>query len=228
MGRPRKAIESSELTKSQTHPHYGSLTLQGVLILSLSREPLYMTSGARTLLAQLNGTTGRSSVIEPMPSAVYHVCDELQMRLLRHSSITEWPHHYVQHLAQTEQAPILLRGYGMPDQGEPQQSRLLILLEATLSKSPVHSDHAESDYRLTDRQRTIVDGLMRGLTNKELAVELRISTHTVKEYIRQIMMKVNTTTRTGIVARYAGLTLPLPPTAGTCSPGAWPHTVQVA
>jgi DNA-binding NarL/FixJ family response regulator len=71
-----------------------------------------------------------------------------------------------------------------------------------------------------------VNGLMRGLTNKELAAELRISTHTVKEYIRQIMMKVKTTSRTGIVARVAGLTLSMQPGCGPRAPEAPSRIVQ--
>ena len=43
--------------------------------------------------------------------------------------------------------------------------------------------------------------LAKGWTNKEIASALQLALPTVKEHIRHIMAKTNTTTRTGILVR---------------------------
>ena len=57
------------------------------------------------------------------------------------------------------------------------------------------------EFRLTDRERETVRFLLRGLTSKEIAREMRISPYTVKTFLRLVMVKVGASTRTGLVAR---------------------------
>jgi DNA-binding CsgD family transcriptional regulator len=187
-----------------------------------------MTPSAQKFLAQLHGGAKNSAVSTLIPTALTHLCDELQACLQQHSWGMEGDNLCVRYIAQSKQGPILLRGYGIPKNGPSQENRFLVLLEATAAESSVSNGQVGEDYRLTDRQRGIVEGLMRGLSNKEIAAELHISTHTVKEYIRQIMMKVKTTSRTGIVARVAGLTLPRQPGPGSGHSEALARTIQVA
>ncbi len=54
-------------------------------------------------------------------------------------------------------------------------------------------------FRLTERERAVVELLMEGLTNKEIAARLRISPNTVRSFIRMVMGKLGVTTRSGIV-----------------------------
>jgi len=43
--------------------------------------------------------------------------------------------------------------------------------------------------------------LLRGLTSKEIADEMRISPSTVKSFLKLVMTKVGATSRTGIIAK---------------------------
>jgi DNA-binding MarR family transcriptional regulator len=43
--------------------------------------------------------------------------------------------------------------------------------------------------------------LMLGFTNKEIANRINLSEYTVKEHLKRIMQKTQTTTRTGLLAR---------------------------
>jgi DNA-binding NarL/FixJ family response regulator len=52
----------------------------------------------------------------------------------------------------------------------------------------------------------VVQHLLKGWTNKEIANEMRVSEQTVKEHIKHIMKKTTTMTRTGIVIAMAGFT----------------------
>ena len=44
---------------------------------------------------------------------------------------------------------------------------------------------------LTDREKEILTYLSKGMTNKEIALELCISRHTVKAHISEILRKLN-------------------------------------
>lgn len=228
MGRPRRASISSEQRATHRPSQTATQSPPGVLILTLARTPLYVTPVAHSLLVQLNGSSAVSSSGFFIPPAVKSVCDELQLHLQQHPSRADWDQVQVRHLTQTDQGAILLRGFGVREQGKPELGRLLILLEGTRAEPPMPVTAGEPDYRFTERQQAIVDGLMRGLTNKEIAAHVQISIHTVKEYIRQIMMKLHTTSRTGIVARVAGLTPSAHPTPGGRRTESSSRTIQVA
>lgn len=54
---------------------------------------------------------------------------------------------------------------------------------------------------LSPRERQIVDGMAEGLTNKEIAARLGLSTHTTDGYTRVIYEKLHVNTRGGAVAK---------------------------
>ena len=57
-----------------------------------------------------------------------------------------------------------------------------------------------SDVRLTPRQRQVLDGLIRGLTNKEIAAVLGISEKTASIHVSHILAKLDCATRTQAAA----------------------------
>lgn len=61
-------------------------------------------------------------------------------------------------------------------------------------------------FRLTARERETMEFLLQGFTSKEIAARMCISPNTVKAFIKLIMMKTGTSTRSAIV----GKILPLP------------------
>ena len=103
-----------------------------------------------------------------------------------------------------------MRGYGIVYRHSAQTGRFLILLETAPEESLLSDTDEAADFHVTARQRAILDGLNRGLTNKEIAENLQLSAHTVKEYIRHLMTKLHTRTRTGIVGQIARLIPPAP------------------
>jgi DNA-binding NarL/FixJ family response regulator len=58
-----------------------------------------------------------------------------------------------------------------------------------------------SESNLSERERTILQELVSGLTKKEIAVRLGLSIHTVDSYMRRIYEKLEVTSRSGAVAR---------------------------
>jgi len=57
------------------------------------------------------------------------------------------------------------------------------------------------DYRLTPREKEILQLLVQGQSTKETAAQLQISYHTADGYIRDIYEKLQVSTRSGVVAK---------------------------
>jgi DNA-binding NarL/FixJ family response regulator len=57
---------------------------------------------------------------------------------------------------------------------------------------------------LTEREREVLDLLAQGLTNKEIAERLVITTNTVKRHLKAIFEKLNVHTRSAATAKVAG------------------------
>ena len=57
-----------------------------------------------------------------------------------------------------------------------------------------------NDERLTQRQRQVLEGVARGMTNREIAVRLTISERTVKAHVKELMRRLGATNRTQVVA----------------------------
>jgi two-component system response regulator DesR len=60
---------------------------------------------------------------------------------------------------------------------------------------------APPSIELTDRERQILDLLAAGWTNREIAVEVHLSPHTVKEHVSTVYRKLNARNRAGAVQR---------------------------
>ena len=63
-------------------------------------------------------------------------------------------------------------------------------VEKYLSIGTVSGDEEEGEQALTPREKDIVIGVVKGLTNKEIAAELYLSTHTVITHRRNIAKKL--------------------------------------
>jgi DNA-binding CsgD family transcriptional regulator len=63
-------------------------------------------------------------------------------------------------------------------------------------------------FGLTPREQQTVEALLEGLTSKEIAEQMKISPNTVKAFIRLVMVKMNVSTRSGIVGKLVGNIVP--------------------
>jgi len=62
-------------------------------------------------------------------------------------------------------------------------------------------EQAKEMFHLTEREVAVVQHLLKGWTNKEIANALHVTEQTVKEHIKHVMTKTKTTTRTGILVQ---------------------------
>jgi len=71
-------------------------------------------------------------------------------------------------------------------------------------QKPAQSPRGQTDWKLTDRERGILELLAKGALYKEIAENLGISVATVRFHIGNIYKKLHVSTRTEAVVRYLG------------------------
>jgi two-component system nitrate/nitrite response regulator NarL len=59
---------------------------------------------------------------------------------------------------------------------------------------------AAADIQMTPREREVIELIAEGLSNKAIAKELRVSTHTVKSHVRNILEKLSLHSRLQVAA----------------------------
>ncbi len=80
------------------------------------------------------------------------------------------------------------------------QPRLVLVLERELPQAGDIAQMTEQ-FSLTNRESETVQLLLKGLTSKEIAMEMCISPNTVKAFLKLAMAKVGASNRTALVAR---------------------------
>jgi len=80
-------------------------------------------------------------------------------------------------------------------------------MSASIARKVVQSFQAapprgDESIDLSQRERSVLDGLAEGLAYKQIADQLGVSIHTVRNYIRRIYEKLHVQTRTEAVAKF--------------------------
>lgn len=78
---------------------------------------------------------------------------------------------------------------------------LIVMLERRSNDTRRISEIAER-FGLTMREKETVQYLLQGLTSKEIAQRMKISPNTVKAFLRLVMVKMDVSTRSGIIGRF--------------------------
>ena len=99
----------------------------------------------------------------------------------------------------TLHSSVLLCGTALIDQTHAQQRILIVISEVGIGAWQENVIvQATETFHLTAREATVVQHLLKGWTNKEIANEMRQAEQTIKEYFKRIAEKTRATTRTGI------------------------------
>jgi DNA-binding CsgD family transcriptional regulator len=77
---------------------------------------------------------------------------------------------------------------------------LALILERGKHKS-LEASNVAAQFHLTPREMETLRYLMQGLTNKEIGQRMDISENTVKAFLKLIMMKMDVSTRSGIIGK---------------------------
>jgi DNA-binding CsgD family transcriptional regulator len=79
----------------------------------------------------------------------------------------------------------------------------LVMLERRCNEAVKLTEICEH-FGLTAREQETVRYLLEGFTSKEIAQRMEISPNTVKAFLRLVMVKMNVSTRSGIIGRIVG------------------------
>jgi DNA-binding CsgD family transcriptional regulator len=173
----------------------------GILLFNFGLQLLYLNRGATELIHRLheavNGTTGQG--VLPLP--VLSLCENLMTLLRSRPSSKNGEEVQLKRVVGDQQGSILLRGFALPHAGSWPDGRLLVLMEAFYGQQEMIGGRVQERYHLTTREQAVLNYLLQGLTNKEIAIRLGISGYTVKDHLKCLMQKTQTTTRTGLVTR---------------------------
>jgi DNA-binding NarL/FixJ family response regulator len=177
----------------------------GILILNSSMQLIFKNSKATELCEQINKVHTGKAASGVLPVSVAEFCSEVLKILLVRNHSKDWEEFRVKRILGDPKRPVLLWAVAIPDQQGAQITQILVMMEAIGRRQQVISLQAEASFNLTERESNVVQGLLKGWTNKEIANELGVLEQTVKEHIRHIMEKTRTTTRTGILVKVLGL-----------------------
>jgi DNA-binding CsgD family transcriptional regulator len=201
----RSKKSMADLNQSSADYHVESIAEKragpGILLLSSSMQLLYRDRRTWELCAQINKAQNGKAANGVLPPAVAELCSEIMKTLQIRTEAKDWEHFRVKRIIGDPKRPVLLRGVGLPDRSGIQQSRILITMEEVGRRQEAVTEQAKELFHLTEREVAVVQNLLKGWTNKEIANELGVTEQTVKEHIKHIMEKTKTTTRTGILVQ---------------------------
>lgn len=174
----------------------------GVILFTSTGQRLFMNTEAQAFIKQLQPLSTRENGTCLIPEQIHTVVRELIGRLIQCGHAKDCESIQVERLCFANDQRFLLRGFCIPDEPLAQNSRFLVIMEQLDQQTLKYPDASmQQRYHLTEREQMVIIYLMLGFTNKEIANRIHLSEYTVKEHLKRIMHKTQTTTRTGLLAR---------------------------
>jgi DNA-binding CsgD family transcriptional regulator len=185
--------------QAQSLPQQGAT---GIILFSSTGQLLFMNTEAQAFTRQLQPLSTRENGTCLIPEKIHTVVRDLIGRLMHCDHPKDCESIQVERLCFANDQRLLLRGFCIPDEPLARNSRFLIIMEK-LNQQKLECPDADMQqrYHLTEREQMVIIYLMLGFTNKEIANRINLSEYTVKEHLKRIMQKTQTTTRTGLLAR---------------------------
>lgn len=171
----------------------------GVLVIALPMRVVYANRQAWEYTQRLEEHGGPNGERGPLPTPIMRLCMEIQEALQSRNGSTDPSQFEINRLVGLGERPVLLRGFGVPGYNGHQSMLVMILLEEVGRRQRAVMEVGPR-FQLTVREKSVVEHLAKGLTNKEIAALMGIAEPTVKDHIKRIMQKTRSRTRTEILA----------------------------
>lgn len=172
---------------------------QGLLLLNTSLRVLYRDHYAWNLCNLINQLEHDKPAKGIVPAKVFEACQEIAKELQSSAATLDGRQLQVKSVLGNSRQQVLVLAIGLPDMHKPSESRILLILEEAGHRSRLIVRAAQKRFRLSEKEALVVQHLLKGWTNKEIANESGVSEQTIKEHVKNIMKKTNTVTRTGII-----------------------------
>ena len=189
--RPNDAIDLRHIAEKRAGP--------GIMVFNSSRRLVYQDGEAIALCKEINSV--ESPKDREIPGRVVDVCNEVRRQMRQRTHAKDWEEFRVKGVLSDCPRPVLISGIGLPDHQNPLQSQILVTIEVLGRGNNGILEQSRQRFRLTVREVTVVQQLLKGWTNREIGDSLGVREQTVKEHIKHIMEKTKTITRTGILVQ---------------------------
>ncbi len=174
----------------------------GIMLLTASMRLLYKDRRAGELCQQIircqDGKTANGVLPPAVASLVYQIRKTLTVR----TDPKDWEQIQLGRVVDTLHSSLLLCGTALIDETTAETRILIVISEVGIG---AWQDNvivqATEKFQLTAREATVVQHLLKGWTNREIAIEMGLSEHTVKRHCKHLSEKTSTTTRTGIAMK---------------------------
>ena len=179
-------------------PHAGP----GIMLLTASRRLLYKDRRAGELCQQIVRCQDGKTANGVLPQAVTSLVDQIRKTLKVRTDPKDWEQIQLRCVVNTLHSSVLLCGTALIDQSNAEERILIVISEVGIGAwQDKVLVRAKEKFHLTARETTVVQHLLKGWSNKEIANEMRLAEDTIKEYFKHISEKTSTTTRTAMVMK---------------------------
>jgi DNA-binding CsgD family transcriptional regulator len=177
------AVEQQPSRSAQTGP--------ALLLLDDDGEIQAATAGARHWLAEL--VRGSATGMRPVPEPVYLVAGRARAAQAGIGGEPAWVR------VRTAAGVWLHLHAAYIDGSDPVRRSVAVVI--TPARAPDLAPLIALAYRVTAREQEVLQFIARGLTTAQMAQQLGISQHTVRDHVKALFQKVGVRSRTELVAR---------------------------
>jgi DNA-binding NarL/FixJ family response regulator len=184
----------------------------GIMLLTASMQLLYKDQRAWELCQEIIRCQDGRAANGVLPLAVVSLVAQIQKILEVRPYPMDWEQNEIKQVVNTLHSSVLLCGTPFIDPTHTEKRILIVMNEVGIGGwMNTAIVQAKERFRLTARETTVVQHLLKGWTNKEIANEMQITEQTIKEHFKHISEKMATSTRIGIVMKIIHLGLCQPP-----------------
>ena len=169
----------------------------GLLVFTGSLQLAFMNHEARELSSRLTRCSNGRVAQGVLPTEVTDLSERIGRLLRERGEGKDWEQLQLVRVSCPSSESVLFRAIGVPHSDGLQRSLIMIFMEPIGRQEGGITKQVKRKFGLSDRQEMVIQHLIEGLTNKEIANRLGIAEQTVKEHMKGIMKKTGTTTRTG-------------------------------
>ena len=162
----------------------------GLVLLNRAATLIYANSEALDILAYPRKPNGDRSLNDPRVRAV--VSDLFGSRAPTRMAATA---------LSSGRRRYTCRTFPLVGSASASQALTAVLIDRGPASAVATIREATETFRLTVRESEATAHLMRGLTNKEIAGQMRVSPNTVKTFVKFVMLKMGVSTRGAVTAK---------------------------
>lgn len=178
-----------DIIKKRTQP--------GILIFKQHQELVFINSEAVNFLKGINKKKDLFKKQDKIPDEVLKVCRSLK-KISASGAERPCCNASISHNGQLYSIRALPLFHTGKKNGS---SHTMVIIERCTPRRNIDIEKVTAKFNLAKREAEVVEGIVKGFTNREIASALCLSEYTVKDYIKRIMNKLGVESRTLIFCR---------------------------